>query len=564
MFETSRDNGWLVQEFAKAAPHPVANSLSSEVYKLLPNTTDFSAFTAHGLPGLNFAYIDGFAAYHTLLDNTQTIDERSLQHHGSYALALARHFGNLDLHQSRTIDRVYFDLFGSILVHYSKTWVLPLSLFALVLFTALLVIGLRRGILTVAGIGFGVVAFLLTTILVTVLESLLWMAIFRLRYAFEIRPFGLTYHNSIYLIGFAALAVAITVSLYNLALRKASAENLAAGALVWWMLLTLFVSISLPGASYLLLWPLIFAILGLAGYCVLKYRRRHTGYGIVFLLVGVVPGLMLLAPLIYQLSISLTFNWIWLIAIVMLLQLGLLVPHLAIITRSAKWLLPAGAAVLALCCLVAPSLFSGSNPEHPKFNSLFYALNSDTGQALWATVDPRPDEWTRQFLSAQPERKPLGEFLPPFLSNDRFLQNAAPAAPLSLPQVEVIHDETNGGVRNLRLRVKSTRGAPLLAFFIDSKVEVLSGSVNEEQFDQSNTALLRGNKQGFNLRYLAAPPDGVLLGMQLRASEPLKIRVVDQSYGFPQVPGFNSRPDFMIPWSNSLTDTTLVSKSFVL
>jgi hypothetical protein len=563
MFETSRDNGWLVQEFAKAAPHPVANSLSSEVYKLLPNTTDFSAFTAHGLQGLNFAYIDGFPAYHTLLDNRQTIDERSLQHHGSYALALARHFGNLDLHQNRTPDRVYFDLFGAVLVHYSKSWVLPLSLFGLLLFVALLVVGLRFGILTVRGVGLGFVAFLVTAVVVVGLESLLWMAIFRLRYALEIRPPGLTYFNSIYLLGFAALAVAITVSLYNLALRKTSAENLAAGALVWWVLLTLFVSFYLPGASYLLIWPLVFAILGLAGYCILKHRRSFTGLGIMVLLAGVVPGLTLLVPLIYQLSISLTFNWIWLIAIVMLLQLGLLVPHLAIITRNAKWLLPAGAAVLALCCIAAPSLISGSNAQHPKFNSLFYALNADTGQATWATVDPSPDEWTRQFLSAQPQRKPLAEFLPQFLSNDRFLQNAAPATALSLPQVEVIQDETNGGVRNLRLRVKSTRGAPLLAFFIDSKVEVLSGSVNEEQFDQNNTALLRSNKTGFSLRYLAAPADGVLLSMQLRATEPLKIRVVDQSYGFPEVPGFNARPDSMIPWSNSLTDTTMVSRSFV-
>ena len=565
MFETSRDNGWLVQEFAKAAPHPVANSLSSEIYKLLPNTTDFSTFAAHGLQGLNFAYIDGFSAYHTLLDNRQTIDERSLQHHGSYALALARHFGNLDLQQRRTTDRVYFDLFGTVLVNYAKSWVLPLSLFALLLFVALLVVGLRLGLLTVAGVGLGAGAFLLTTAVVAGVESLLWLVIFRLRYALEINPPGVTYYNNIYLIGFAAVAVAITVSVYNLLLRKMSAENLAAGALVWWVLLMLFVSFYLPGASYLLTWPLIFAILGLAGYGLLKYRRRQAGLGTIVLLAGVIPGLTLLVPLIYQLTISLTFNWLWLIAVVMLLALGLLVPHLAIITRNRRWLLPGAAALIALCCMAAPSLIAGgSSAQRPKFNSLFYALNSDTGQAWWASVDPRPDDWTRQFLSAQPQRKTLAEFLPTYRNNDRFLQNTAPATALSLPQVEVIQDEKSGDVRTLRLRLKSTRGAPLLGLFIDSKVQVLSGSVNEEQFDQSNTAMLRGNKERFNLRYLAAPPEGVLLGLQFRAAEPLKIRVVDQSYGLTQVPGFTPRPDSMIPWANSLNDATLVCKSLVL
>ena len=563
MFETSRGNGWLVQEFAKAAPHPVANSLSSAIYKLLPNTTDFAAFTANGIQGLNFAYIDGLSSYHTLLDNAQTIDERSLQHHGSYALALARHFGNLDLQQAPKADRVYFDLLGSFLVNYATFWVLPLSVFGLVLFLALVVFGLKRGILTIRGIAFGCAAFLVTTLLVVGVETLLWMAIFKLRYAFEIRPFGDTYYNGIYLIGFAALAVAITVALYQLLLRKTSAENLAAGALLWWVILTLVVSIVLPGASYLLTWPLIFSLLGFAAYCILKYQKRQDALRIIFLLAGVIPAITLLVPLVHQLSVSLTFGWLWLIALVMLLQLGLLVPHFSIINGKGKWLMPAAAALLAVCCLVVPALITRANPQHPKFNSLFYTLNADTGQALWATVDPRLDEWTKQFLTAQPQRKPLGEFLPQYLGNDRFFQNAAPAVTLSQPQVDVLQDQSNGDVRTLRLRVKSTRNAPLLGVFVDSKVQVLSASVNDEQLDENNTAMLRRNKGIFNVRYMAAPPEGVLLALQFKAPERLKLRVVDQSYGFPPAPGFNARPEYMIPWSNSLTDTTLVSKSFV-
>jgi len=565
MFETSRGNGRLVHEFAKAVPHPVANSLSSAIYRLLPNTTDFTTFAAHGVQGFNFAYIDGVASYHTLLDNTQTIDERSLQHHGSYALALARHFGNLDLQQSPRADRVYFDLFGSILIHYAMFWALPLAVIGLLLFAALAVIGVRLGILTVRGIIFAFAAFLVTAIVVVGVEGLLWMAIFKVRYAAEIRPPGDTYYNGIYLIGFAALAVALTVSLYQLFVRKTSAENLATGALAWWVILTLIVSALLPGGSYLLTWPLIFSLLGFAGYCLMKYRRRHPGLGIVFLSAGAIPAITLLVPLIHQLSVSLSLSWIWVIAFVMLLQLGLLVPHFGIITRNGRWLLPAAAAILAACCIAGPALITRATAQHPKFNSLFYTLNSDTGQALWASVDPGLDEWTRQFLSAQPQRKTLAEFLPPYLGKDLFLQTAAPAVPLSAPQVDVLQDQNNGDVRSLRLRVKSTRNAALLSVFVDSKVEVLSASVNEEQFDQSNTAMLQRNNGVFNVRYLAPPAEGVLLTIQFRSPERLKLRVVDQSYEMPQVPGFsNMRPDYMIPWSNAVTDSTLVSKSFVL
>jgi len=565
MFETSQSNGWLVQEFAKAAPHPIANSLSVEVYRLLPNSTDFTVFSANGMQGLNFAYIDGLSSYHTLLDNSQAFDERSLQHHGSYALALARHFASLDLRQSRMPDRVYFDLLGLVLVHYSKIWVLPLAIFALILFLALVVIGVKLRIMTVRGIALGCVAFLSAAVLVAGIEKLLWTLIFKLRYAGEFRPPGDTYYPGFYVIGFAVLAVAITLFVYNLFRKKTSWENLAAGALVWWVILTLVVSFSLPGASYLLTWPVIFSSAGFVGYCLLKNRGRREGLGIALLLAGAVPGLVLFVPLIYQFFIGLSLNLIWLIAIVMLLQLGLLVPQLTIMTRDRKWLLSGAAALVGLCFIAAPILMTGVSAQHPKFNTIFYALNSETGQATWASMDPKPDEWTSKFLSAQPSRSPLPVFFSPSQSNDRFLQNAAPLVPLSPPQVDVVNDEKNGDVRTLRLRLKSSRGASGLSLFIDSKVEILSASLNDEQFDQNNTAMLRRNKAIWNMRYLALPPEGVLLGVTFRASEPLKIRVVDQSFGIPQIPGNTARPDYMIPWwPNALSDTTLISKTFTL
>jgi SAM-dependent methyltransferase len=97
MFETSEGNGALVGELAEAAPHPIANSLMYAVYRRLPNDTDMTVFKGAGAAGLNFAYADRIASYHTALDNAQELDERSLQHHGSYALALARRFGDLEL-----------------------------------------------------------------------------------------------------------------------------------------------------------------------------------------------------------------------------------------------------------------------------------------------------------------------------------------------------------------------------------------------------------------------------------------------------------------------------------
>ena len=127
MFETTPNNGWLVGQMARSVPYPVANSLSYEVYKRLSNDTDFTAFKDGGLGGLNFAYIDGFANYHTRLDKVENTDERSLQHHGSYALALTRQLGDADLAGARQGSAVYFDLFGLALIRYPSSLALPLA-----------------------------------------------------------------------------------------------------------------------------------------------------------------------------------------------------------------------------------------------------------------------------------------------------------------------------------------------------------------------------------------------------------------------------------------------------
>ena len=43
MFETTRDNAGVVGVYADAVPDPVATSFAVEVYRILPNDTDFTA-----------------------------------------------------------------------------------------------------------------------------------------------------------------------------------------------------------------------------------------------------------------------------------------------------------------------------------------------------------------------------------------------------------------------------------------------------------------------------------------------------------------------------------------
>ena len=53
-----------MKQVKKVGRRPIANSLSFEIYNLLPNDTDFTFFKKAGLPGINHAFIDGFSYYH--------------------------------------------------------------------------------------------------------------------------------------------------------------------------------------------------------------------------------------------------------------------------------------------------------------------------------------------------------------------------------------------------------------------------------------------------------------------------------------------------------------------
>ena len=93
----------------------------------MPNDTDLTVFKAAGLNGLNFAFGEGLGHYHTTSDNLQELSKESLQHHGEYMVSLARHFGELDLTQTKDGNQMFFNIFGSKMITYSEKLVIPID-----------------------------------------------------------------------------------------------------------------------------------------------------------------------------------------------------------------------------------------------------------------------------------------------------------------------------------------------------------------------------------------------------------------------------------------------------
>lgn len=145
MFETGRDNAGLIGLYADVTPRPMANSLTGEAYRRMPNSTDLSLFLERGIAGYNFAFIGGGSRYHTDRDDLAHLSTAALQHQGESVLALVRALAAApDLepitHPQRS-PLVYTSLLGATIL----SWPEPLSVWLALLALAPVLLVLRRG-----------------------------------------------------------------------------------------------------------------------------------------------------------------------------------------------------------------------------------------------------------------------------------------------------------------------------------------------------------------------------------------------------------------------------------
>lgn len=563
MFETTSGNGWLIKEFGKAAPRPFANSLSYEIYKrfLTNNDTDLTVFKRAGLPGMNFAFIDDVVYYHSSIDTAERMDERSLQHQGDYMLSLVNHFGNLNLSDIRTHDNVYFNVLGPTFVSYPSAMAIPLAAIIAIIVIYVTATGFKRAQLSVSGTALGFLVIILNAVVTSVFITLLWRLILFLHRGYREIPQGDTYNSQFYRLGFVTLAISLFSFVFVLARKKASAQELFAGAILFWLILMLASAFFLPGGSYLFTWPLLFSSLALKFTLISKGATSTSVKRLMALSLCVIPAILLWVPTISQLLIALTVSRSGEVAIVVVLLLTLFIPHFEQVFALSKWALPAGGGVAGLALIVAGSLTSAFDANHPKPDHVFYALNANTNEAVWASKDERADLWTSQFFPTGATRGALHQYFP--WNSGAYLNSKAPTAPLAAPDIEVLNDKTEEGLRSLRLHILSIRQASIMTIFIDSEGKSSEAFINSKSITSSNhdSSSSLGNKWG--IRYYAFPKEGVELSLKLRPPLPLKIQIVDRSYELPVTsPLFKPRPSDFIPAPFSDSDSTFVSKSF--
>lgn len=514
LFETSVNNASLINEVAHAAPYPTASSLFYALYKLLPNDTDFTVFRPTGTPGLNFAFGSHLEAYHTWLDTADNLDLKSLQHHGSYALALVRHFDQMDLSKlkQRGGDDVFFDWFGSNLIVYSERWVIVGEVVATILLLATILLSRRR-----AGIRMGklmlstVSCLVLLVIIPVIMASAAWL-LFRLRGNRML--VGDTPANSFLLIGLAVLGAGIGAAVLAKLRRYSDLQELSLAGLVIVCILNWIIGLGLPAGSYLLFWPFLFTTIGLLLLELMGIRSSRAR--LLGTLVGVLATILLFAPIAYLLYIFLTLNLVSVAAIGLLIGLFFMICVLwmsvAVPQHPWRTILPA-LFIGAVVCLGIGIVQSHASSQHPREDRLLYSLNSDNHAAVWISFDAALDAYTTQFFAGTtPNRHPVPDFLAG--SQRQVLSAPAPVLDLQPPISEVKADEQEGDLHRIRMHVRSQRDAYSIIIRFDPSMKLTSVNISGRSLspgpDSSGPILLYGiGTQGADLELQVKAPSGV-------------------------------------------------------
>jgi hypothetical protein len=551
--ETRRLHEWLVYEIAKAVPPPLTASLD-----LFPRYAGLDSTELDpAIPTLEGGYSGCRTTYHTRMDNLQNLDPRSIQGEGNFALAAVRDLANLDLKRPRVQRRlVYFSFFGRLII-YPMTWVLPLMIITLALFIGVLVLAFRRGRLSGLGLGLSLLLWPTAAATASGAVAFLWWVLQALHLVNT--SFESAYNAPTYALGFLALTIAATSSLYVTFRRKASATELTTGAFLLCMALLVLAYFFAPGTSFLLMWPLFFALLPLGlGFVLnrpdsklLKIAQLICAGVAVFLFTLLIADFAILEAGSMQTMVSLTIFTVVLLA--------LLAPQLEVMTAHRKWLLPGACAVLSLSFIAFGAHHSGYDARRPRPDSVAYWLNADTGKGSWISLDERPDGWTSQFLTGGIEREKIDIFVGP--GGESVLKTDAPPMKLPAPEIVTLDDSVSGNERILRLRLTSLRHADVLWVELE-KATILRATIGGKKLPSK---MVEPNDRLWGFYYAVPPPDGIELDIAVGLADAPRLTLTDQTNGLPDIPGLHIKPraDDQMPlhYYPAFDSTILVSHS---
>lgn len=578
LFETSGHNLSMVRGYVKHAPFPAGTSFAGAVYDLMPNDTDFSVFKQAGYRGLNFAFVGGVQNYHTRLDTADAVDAATMQHHGDNMLTVVRYFANADLNQTTTDDAVYFPIWPGHIALYSQrasAWVSVLASVVTILFVAW-TYHRRR---TISGV-------LRSIWLLALVAGFIGIAVWLLlRFDAFVHPgrtflaFGEPYNSNWYRSLFAFSTLLLFELLSVRFLTGYAMEVVAAGAALWWLVLLAVVQAFLPGASYAIAWPLIFALGAFFSYA--GGRRYGESDPVrlrvrIGLLILALPVALLTVDTVRGILMGLSIRAGAVAAVILTFHLALLLPVFSLARSIFGGFFRGGLIAGAAVSLIGISATSRFSEREPVQTSIGYALHADTRESIWMSCDPQADAWTSKYFQGKESHQVLTQFFPALpnciVHSGTPIAAPAPRIPLAHPEAVKIEERVTAKDRTVRLRIRSLRGAPILWITLRKKglqgIRLDGGELTDPPTSKLAHRLIARtvDLQTFTGIRLQAMDRPIELEVRLDAGVLLEIHLADQDTNLAAMPGFIPRPSDSMPSASAFLwppESTTVAKKYI-
>ena len=402
LYEVNQGLGGHLAAWAGSAPSPSGASFATEIYKRLPNDTDFSVLKRTGAAGLNFAVVGDAYAYHTDRDLPQRVASATLQASGDNTVAIVRALEARDV-LTGAAPATFFDVAGRRGVAYGP------GLARAVFWAACLAGGMAWLLLTLhlarSQGGWGALS---TTVwaalgLVVVARIGVWAAAVMRATRMEWNPYYASPHWYYGWIATSAIAAASLVATVSARVPRALRPWRGAAG-VWWVALPLWIAATIavelfaPTATYILAVPLLVA----APAAVVAIRSVIAARAGAALVLAVAAALSASKVLLLMSFVVPLFGWLPIAAPIWvhpaLLGIAFLLygpPLLAMVSggegsRRRSWV---GAAAIALALAVtgtAVSTVPAYSPDRPERRVARY-IQDDVRHRAWFEVGgPEP------------------------------------------------------------------------------------------------------------------------------------------------------------------------------
>jgi hypothetical protein len=557
LMEVNKGNSTLVENFSNAnVQYPVSNSLMYSIYKMLPNDTDLTVFRAQGkIQGLNFAFIDNHFNYHTQQDDVAHLDIKSLAHQGTYMMPLLYYFSNADLNNlDSNLDHVYFNTPFNF-INYPFSWIVPMLIFALLLFFVLVFVGFGKRILNSKEITKGLLLFLGFLLFTALITRFGWTLLLLIYPQYNDILHGFTYNGHDYIAVFVCLTLCFGFLFYRKSTSPITAMNYALSPLVIWLLINSGIAFALPGAGFFII-P-VFAALFAFGYFIVTQKTSA-----VLNLLAAVPTLIVFAPFVTALPIGLGLKLLFASTLLIALMFGLLLP--LFVGFSRKLFLSLLFFVVAVGFFVKAHNNAGYEYGKAKPNSLVYLYNTDNKKAIWTTYDKNIDQWTQRYLGKNPKSATQLNDLKLFSKyNSKFTFFAdAPVIALSSPRIEFAKDTIVGNQRQIKIIITPQRKqVNRYDIFANEKMVLYNFKANGAiALNQKGSKYERkGNKI---LSYYVVDNAALEMEFSIDKKTILDLNLMESSFDLLEQPTFaiNPRASWMMPTPFVLNDAVVIQQ----